>query len=329
MRYILSLDGGGSKLNCLIADENGNLVGAGRGGPTNSFYCTEKSIVESILSAISGALTAGKVDGKDITLVHATLIASGQQLVETIRGQLHENVEIKYLSEPVISLYGAIQEEYGGLVLSGTGSFASVITGNGTACVGGWGDVFGDEGSGYYIGHQALRLCAYIDDGVLPHSLIIDRVMESYNLQSMRDMIAILQNAPSELRRTMIAAVCPIVGWCADRGDAAAVSIFKDAAFHLVRQLKTVMGKWGTYEIPISVSGGAWKASPVFFSAFKEEMENEMPMAEVRAPLFEPVVGSILLGLKDFGYPARENLEYLKKSFSSFTYPKFSNCTDL
>jgi N-acetylglucosamine kinase-like BadF-type ATPase len=322
MGYIMSLDGGGTKLNCLVANEYGILVGIGKGGPTNSNYSSLSLIEESIKSAVSGALTSGNIDKNDVCTVNASLIMSGQWPKEVIKKLLHENVEINFFPEFVPSIYGAIQEDYGGLALSGTGSFASVRTKNQWITVGGWGDALGDEGSGYYIGHKALKACAQVEDGVLPDTLIKKQIQEIYKIDTMRKMVSELSNAPLGHQRTMIASFCPIVGWSADRGDAVAAGIIQKAAHDLALQLITAVKRCGKFNIPITVSGGAWKATPLFFSSFSEEIRQELPCVDIRPPLFEPVVGGILLGLRDLGFPVKENIETLKKTFNSFAYPE-------
>lgn len=322
MRYIMSLDGGGTKLNCLIADEKGNLVGIGKGGPTNSNYCSPGSIEESIRSAVSGGLLSSNIDKEDVCIVNAALITNGQWPMDIIKKLLHKNVAINFFSEFVPSLYGAIQEDYGGLVLSGTGSFASVRTEKEWVFVGGWGDALGDEGSGYYIGHKALKASAQMEDGVIEYTLIKELIQEKYKIDTMRKMVSELSNAPLGRQRTMIASLCPIVGRCADQGDAVAVGIIKKAAHYLALQLITAVKRCDQYDIPITVSGGAWKTTPLFFSSFSEEVSKELPLVHIKPPLFEPVVGGILLGLRDIGFPLKENIDSLKSDFNAFSYPE-------
>lgn len=322
MRYIMSLDGGGTKLNCLIADENGNFIGMGKGGPTNSNYSSYTLIEESIRSAISCALNYGNINKNDICIVNAAMIISDCWPLEAIRSILHNDVIINFLSEFDISLYAAIQEKVGGLVLSGTGSFSSVRTEKDIVTVGGWGDVLGDEGSGYYIGHKALMACAQMEDGILPYTLIKESIQEKCKIDSMKKMISELSNAPLGRQRTMIASFCPIVGCCADKGDDVAIDIIKKAAHYLAKQLITAMRRCGTYDIPVTVSGGAWKATSLFFSSLYISLAKEIPNIDLRPPLFEPVVGGILLGLSDIGFPIKENIELLKKNFDAFVYPE-------
>jgi N-acetylglucosamine kinase-like BadF-type ATPase len=118
----------------------------------------------------------------------------------------------------------------------------------------------------------------------------------------------------------VIASICSIAGWCADRGDPAAADIFGKAAFHLARQLRTAAERCGNHRIPVTVSGGAWKATPLFFQAFSHSLKQELPLAELRRPLFEPVVGGVLLGLRDEGFPVRERIGELKRNFSDYAY---------
>ncbi len=320
MRYIMSLDGGGTKLNCLIADENGSFVGMGKGGPTNSFYCSHNLIEESIKSAISGALNSGSINKNDICIVNAAMIIGEKWTIEAIKSLLHEDVILNFLSEFDISLYGAIQEDFGGVVLSGTGSFVTVRTEKDLVTVGGWGDALGDEGSGYYIGHKALKACAQMEDGVLPYTLIKEHIQEKYKIDTMRKMVSELSKAPLGNQRTMIASLCPIVGWCADQGDAVAINIIKKAAYYLAIQLITAIKRCGNFDIPVTVSGGAWKTTPLFFSSLADALSKELPGIDLRSPLFEPVVGGILLGLRDIGFPVKERIEILKKNFASFVY---------
>lgn len=322
MRYILSLDGGGTKLICLIADENGRLVGKGKGGPTNSNYSSRNLIEESIKSAILGALISGNISKNDIYIVNAAMIIAGEWPLEVIKNILYEDITVNFFAEFTISLFGAIQEDFGGLVQSGTGSFTSVRTENEWIFVGGWGDALGDQGSGYYIGHKALKACAQMEDSILPYTMIKERIQEIYKIDTMRNIVSEICNAPLGHQRTMIASFCPIVGWCANQGDAVSIGIIKKAAHYLALQLITSVNKCGKYDIPLTVSGGAWKTTPLFFASFVDNVKKELPLVEIRQPIFEPVVGGILLGLRDIGFPVKENIELLKKSFDDFVYPE-------
>ena len=67
-----------------------------------------------------------------------------------------------------VAFDGAFACGPGALILSGTGSMAWASLGRPNSPhvrVGGWGDLFGDEGSGYWIGREALTLVSRHLDG--------------------------------------------------------------------------------------------------------------------------------------------------------------------
>ena len=57
--YLIGIDGGGTKTKCLIADTEGNVLGAGRGGPGNylkeGLMVVRLSLQEAIDEAIANA----------------------------------------------------------------------------------------------------------------------------------------------------------------------------------------------------------------------------------------------------------------------------------
>jgi N-acetylglucosamine kinase-like BadF-type ATPase len=56
--HVLGVDGGGSKIACLAADERGRLLGGNRGGPCNTNYVPYREAAGALASAIGGALSA-------------------------------------------------------------------------------------------------------------------------------------------------------------------------------------------------------------------------------------------------------------------------------
>ena len=321
-QYVMSLDGGGSKLLCLLADGNGNLVGKGRGGPTNLTYCEPGTVEESVRTGILQALEQSKMQRCEISAVYSAILAyDGEWMSQVFKKLLGCSPDIHSCGEFALSLFGAIQEEAGALVQSGTGSFAAVGTGKSFHTVGGKGAVAGDEGSGYYIGRKALVACLRMEDGLGPATMLKDRLAD-FMQERLDSILWKLNHLPPDRQRTAIASFCPVVGDCAKEGDAAAAGILRKSAWHLANLLLAVLKKAGIRgELPISVSGGAWKTSPLLFRSFVGYIREELPDARILPPLFEPAAGGILLGLRDSGFPVRERMEELKVKLAEFAYP--------
>jgi N-acetylglucosamine kinase-like BadF-type ATPase len=320
MRYVLGLDGGGSKLLCVIADETGRMVGASLAGPTNSSYNTPEEIELSICSGITEILDKHNIAKKDVSIVYGALPADRQMSLSTITKNLHSGVTVNILGEFVLSLFGAIQEDFGAIVQAGTGSFANIRTPLAEKTVGGWGPIIGDEGSGYYIGRKALTACSRMADGWEVFTTLQERILTYCKQEKMRDLCSLIYTTPSNKQSTLIASFCPIVGKCASEGDRVAINILEDAAEMLSMQAVTVLKQSGVQEgFPLTVAGGVWKTSPLLFNNFTTRIKQQFPQVDIRYPLFEPVIGGVFMGLRDLGFPVKARIDELKQHFSVYS----------
>ncbi|RKP58301.1 hypothetical protein D7Z26_02040 [Cohnella endophytica] len=320
MKYFVSLDGGGTKLNCLIADERGKLVGRSIAGSTNSMFDTVEEIHASIRKAVFEALENGGTAVSDVALIYTAMPVIAIETRRALVSIFGEQTKIEVSDEFTLSLFGAIQERYGGLVLSGTGSFAALRSHDDYTHVGGWGALMGDEGSGTHIGQQALKACALMADGRGPSTLLLDKILRFWNLDQLLDAAKKLYSAKSNLQRTLVASLCPIVGQCADSGDEIAIRIMEEAARQLADQMLFVLERTNFHDLPLTVSGGVWKASPLLFQLFCRHVKERFPNIAILPPKYEPVIGGILLGLEAFGVDVND-IEH--SGYSDYSFPHF------
>ena len=104
--------------------------------------------------------------------------------------------EIHFHSEPVVGLAACLRTD-GAVALSGTGSDAFFVKdGKCLTCVGGWGPLLGDEGSGYDIGLNTLKAAIYSFDGRRERSMLYDLVMENWNLEDLWGIVTHLAGNP-------------------------------------------------------------------------------------------------------------------------------------
>lgn len=66
-----------------------------------------------------------------------------------------KNISIE--TDAMIALYGAFENNDGAILISGTGSVLYGVNQGRLIRIGGWGKMLGDQGSGYWIGKEALR----------------------------------------------------------------------------------------------------------------------------------------------------------------------------
>jgi N-acetylglucosamine kinase-like BadF-type ATPase len=158
----LGIDGGGSKTRFLLEDHEGRELAQVETGPSNwissGSSTARESISQGILSLPSppdvvcgGFAGAGRPEGLEF---YRTCLSS---LVPKARVFIETDAHIAYV--------GAIGLTPGVLLLVGTGSIAIARKTDGTFLrTGGWGPAFGDEGSGFWIGREAIRVALRAHD---------------------------------------------------------------------------------------------------------------------------------------------------------------------
>ena len=178
-RYYVAADGGGSKLQAILYDENLRVVRCGRVAGVNTLFkpadvvrSNVEGMVQSLLKGERGEESVSEIAAADLCLVGA-----GDIMREAL-SRFACVKDLHFHSEPLAGLAAAMKTG-GAVALSGTGSDAFLVReGQVLSAVGGWGPLLGDEGSGYEIGLNALKAAIYSHDGRRPKSLLYDLVME-------------------------------------------------------------------------------------------------------------------------------------------------------
>jgi N-acetylglucosamine kinase-like BadF-type ATPase len=184
MRYVLGVDGGGSKVTCLAANEEGRLLGYGRGGGVNTNYVLRQEAMDSLKSAITTALKEANLRGQQIE----TLCISAPMGPDTL-GKVIEECGIKHViraAEGETPRWAArfwIDGRVGVTVDAGTGSLARGWARDGREVgAGGWGAALGDEGSAYWISFKAIQAVLQALDGRIEETMLTKAVLEHFGL---------------------------------------------------------------------------------------------------------------------------------------------------
>jgi N-acetylglucosamine kinase-like BadF-type ATPase len=184
MRYVLGVDGGGSKVTCLAANEEGRLLGYGRGGGVNTNYVLRQEAMDSLKAAITTALEKAGLHGQQIE----TLCISAPMGPDTLE-KVMEECGIKHIiraAEGETPRWAArfwIDGRVGVTVDAGTGSLARGWARDGREVgAGGWGAALGDEGSGYWISFKAMQAVLQAHDGRIEETMLTKAVLEHFGL---------------------------------------------------------------------------------------------------------------------------------------------------
>lgn len=294
--YFLGVDGGQSSTTALIGDEGGRVLGMGRAGPCNHVAKPEgrSKFVNAIQGCLHAACSQAGLDSASIRFISACLgFSGGPEDKEPILRDMLVSERMMVTHDALIALSGATAGEPGVIAIAGTGSITFGRNASGkTARAGGWGDLFGDEGGGFYIVRQALRAALRFEEGWGPLTSLRAILIEATGARDANEILH--QFYTPEFPRPRVAGFAKLVDDAAANGDAIAREILNEAAQDLAIMAGSVRDQlFAAGETArVGYIGGVFR-SPVVLERFRMLMEME-PGNQVGPPVYGPAAGALL-----------------------------------
>jgi N-acetylglucosamine kinase-like BadF-type ATPase len=304
-RYFLGVDGGGTKTRFALLNAEKTLVAEATLGTS---YHPEVGIdgVRAVLGAgIREVLEKAGARAPQVEYAFFGLPAYGEDsavtpalaaLPRAILGRDRCAVD----NDMVCGWAGSLGAEDGINIVAGTGSIGYGQRRGRSARAGGWGEVFSDEGSAYWVAVQGLNLFSRMSDGRSPQGPLYPLFREALNLRDDLDLCAHVYG-PNARSRGELAQFSPLVAKAAMQGDAAAREIFGRAALELAQIAMALRQKLGYADdetVRLSYSGGAFSTGELLLAPFQEALNSAAPRFELCQPLHAPHVGAALYAAK-------------------------------
>jgi N-acetylglucosamine kinase-like BadF-type ATPase len=269
---LLAVDGGGTKTQALVTDLEGKVLARGLGPSSNIHNVGFDESCKAVVTAIEGALmmvspresgTAGWRDGRFAAAAFGLSgIDSPEDEAEVSRWVKANTIAPRFsvVNDSELVLAAGTPEGWGVALISGTGSVCLARAKDGrSARVGGWGPLIGDEGSGYHIAMNALRLATQAADGREPATGLMAAILKHWGLKDHGALIRHV-HGPSATA-AVLAGLATVVVDLAGRGDAAARRVIDDAARDLARHVDTLVRKLALKQPPLALAGGLLRAN--------------------------------------------------------------------
>lgn len=241
---ILGVDGGASKTMALLGDaQSGVIIGRGRSGGSN-FHAHDKTAAFAELdSAIAKAFVDAGLARQPVQAVCAGLAGvsrpEDEAMVASWVRQRGISQRLLIANDGWLVIAAGTPAGVGIGVICGTGSIAVGRDATGVMSrAGGWGYLFGDEGSGHDLAIMALRAAVCAADGRGPATELLPALLRHWQLQLPEDFITFLYGLTDP--RSMIGDVGPLVIKLAEAGDAVALDIVQRAGDELARAVMAV-----------------------------------------------------------------------------------------
>jgi N-acetylglucosamine kinase-like BadF-type ATPase len=292
----LGIDGGGTKTSFLLLSGDGRLLA--RHVSTTSYYLEIgfDALRALLREGIAELLRQAGLPSSAVSSAFAGLPAHGEDsaLLPAFDALLADLPRARVGNDMVCSWAGSLGGRDGISLVAGTGSIAYGEWQGRGARSGGWGEVFGDEGSAYWLAREGLALFSRMADGRAAPGPLLGRVREHFALKHDLDVCAAINGAAA---RSRLAQLARLVSAAAADGDAQAAALLTRAGEELAllaagvaRQLRLPTD----VAVEVSYTGGVFEAGDAVTGALRAAMAGALPNAALVAPRFGPELGAAM-----------------------------------
>ncbi|KAN0081231.1 hypothetical protein V8E55_008855 [Tylopilus felleus] len=287
MSFFLCVDCGGSKTSAVITDHDGNIIGRALGGPSNFAYMSSTDFQHAVQTAVSNALktciSPPATDPVPLPVQPGTFASawfgiSGVDSPTAARNAA--SLIAPLLNIPVDSPHLTVANDthllaaplrlhhdiaHAVTAIAGTGSCVVSFRQDDLALVelartGGWGWILGDEGGGFHVGRETIRLmmhdlaCASLGMTPAPQSTLKAHVLAQFGIDgedNAAEVLPVIHIPESHhtqevevpayqlvAREKRLSQLCPLVFDAAFKeGDAFALRVLQNCAGALADQI--------------------------------------------------------------------------------------------
>ncbi len=294
---VIGIDAGGSKTICLLADHDGNVAAEARGLGAGLHVMADADVAATLGGVIRQVSGAVGVDPAALCIGMAGVDRPGEpERVEGILRVILPGTRVLVVSDALIALEAGAPDESGVVVVAGTGSMAYGRNAEGRAArAGGWGYVLGDEGSGYWMGRQALQAVMRAADRRGPATALTPLVLAHWHVDRPQGLVQRVYT--SDPRPATIAALASLVEAAATAGDEVARAIVSRGAAELAAAAASVAGRLGLTHAPVVLGGSLFRVMPSLRASVAEQLREKLQQSELRSLTVEPAMGAVRLAV--------------------------------
>jgi glucosamine kinase len=300
--FVLGIDAGGTKTVCLLADGDGRVRSSAR-GPGANLQALGELEVEKVLHEVMDSVLAGECTAPSAICLGIAGVdrPHDNAIIGGIMRRIGHKAPVLVVNDALVALVAGAGDDGPGIVLiAGTGSICYGRNADGRAArAGGWGYILGDEGSGWWIGREALSAVMRAGDGRGPATQLTARVLEHFALERVSDLVHEVYYR--DTRRRAVHGLSGIVQGAVDDGDVVARQILADAADELTLAVRSVAMRLEIRgrQFPLVLSGSLFRLVPTLLSDALSRLAEVAPRSQPKVLDVEPAIGAVRLALAE------------------------------
>lgn len=303
LKYQIGVDAGGTHITAIAYDLKGEELDRSEAGPgqINTNY---EAGINNIAKAINKLLNT--IDGDCMRILCGisglSVVGNAPVVAATISSKA-DNLPTRAVTDSLLALYNGLEGDDGGLVIAGTGSVFNGLQKGHLIAVGGYGNILGDEGSGYAIAVAALKSALLSWDKREKNGLI-PMFTKLFNVEQMDECTGKFY----KMKNADVAGLAVHVAKLADSGDKAATDVIKRQAHLLARDIIIGLDR---YEDPkpmkVALTGSVLANNKMLRDAMEKEVQTKYPKASFPISNGENARGVVFDKSKDYRYFTNPN----------------------
>jgi glucosamine kinase len=227
---LLGVDGGGTRCRARLCAPSGARLADAVTGPAN-IRLGFKTAMIAVMAATEECLDQAGLSKRELNRITACLALAGASeptQLALARRHKYPFAHTILVTDAQAACVGAHRGGDGGVIVAGTGSIGWGQLKGRQHRVGGWGLPISDEGSGAWIGREALRRVLWAHDGRVPWTGLLDDLFTHFR----RDPHAIVRWTTRASPRDY-GSFAPLVVSHAGKQDAVAIELMRRAGGHI------------------------------------------------------------------------------------------------
>ncbi len=301
--FVVGVDGGTTKTIALVADDQGHILGAGRGGNSNWTGPDVEIPMRVVIATVQEALDQAGLSGADIALGVFGLAGADwpegheRRTVVLERSGIAQWVIVK--NDALVGLRAGTSRPYGVVIAAGTGTNTCIISPDGQEWCYGYYAEYGGSGD---VAREAIYAVLREEDGRGAPTALTNAVLEKLGYPTAESLLKAM--IARQIAHEQVYALCPLVFEAANTGDDVAAGIIVKQGLALAEYATAAIRRFGmqNLEFDVVLVGSLFKGQgPLLVDTITQAIHRVAPHAHVVRAQFEPAVGGVLLAYDALG----------------------------
>jgi len=288
MKYVIGVDGGGTKTEAIAYDSDGKAMITSVKGFANLLNNKEIAL-DNIVSAIREIIDrfgTNDLSGVYLGIAGSEVGENAKIISDKIKNEL--KIHSIVMNDSEIALKAMLKGNDGILTIAGTGSIVFGINNNITSKCGGWGNLLGDEGSGYSIAIDSIKRMIFEEEHSIPQSELTKKIMVKLGIKSVDEITNFVYSSTKD----EIASLTPIVARLGEVGDKIAYEILINEGVELAKTVENVYKRLKFESCSIALVGGVIREAKVVRKAFEDYLRENIVIENIVDEDISPTIGA-------------------------------------